>query len=90
MDGLITDKDERPYPHPFIAHELHISEELFERTLDKCKEEGRITENDKGIRITNWVVYQSEYQRQKPYRQGKQSPDPDKYTEGKYGHMVQR
>ena len=91
LDGLIADRDKRPYPHAYIAHELHINEELLERTLDKCKKEGRITEDEHGIHITNWVVYQSEYERQKPYRQkGEPDKDPDKYTKGKYGHMVKR
>lgn len=73
LDGLIADHDRRPYPHSFIAHECHISEELLERTLDKCKEEGRIKEDEHGIYLTNWATYQSEYQRQKPYREGKKS-----------------
>ena len=71
IEGLISDNDRRPYPHEFIAHELHISLELLETTLEKCKSEGRIQENEHGIIITNWTTYQSEYQRQKPYRQKK-------------------
>lgn len=71
MEGLIADKESRPYPHSYIAHELHISEELLKRTLAKCLEEGRIKEDEHGISITNWKAYQSEYQRQKPYREEK-------------------
>jgi len=88
-EGLICDNDRRPYPHSFIAHELHISEALLETTLDKCKEEGRISEDEHGIIITNWKAYQSEYERQKPYRD-KKKEDPEKYTKGKYGKMVGR
>lgn len=88
LDGLIADNDKRPYPHSFIAHELHTSEELLESTLNKCKEEGRITENEHGIHITNWAVYQSEYQRQKPYRH--KDEDPDKFNKQKYGDRVRR
>ncbi len=69
LDGLIADNDRRSYPHSFIAHEIHSSLELLESTLSKCIEEGRISENDHGIVITNWAAYQSEYDRQKPYRQ---------------------
>jgi len=90
LDGLIADRDERPYPHSYIAHELHIPVELLERTLDKCIKEGRITEDEHGIHITNWVAYQSEYERQKPYRQKAEEQDPDKFIKGRYGHMVQR
>lgn len=69
LEGLIADRDSRPFPHSYIAHECHISLELLETTLAKCIEEGRITENEHGIYLTNWSKYQSEYDRQKPYRQ---------------------
>ena len=67
-DGLIADNDRRPYPHSFIVHEFHTTEKLFNSTLAKCTAEGRIIENAEGIRITNWDRYQSDYNRQKPYR----------------------
>jgi len=87
--GIIADKDGRPYPHSFIANRLNISLELFERTLKKCQEEGRIYENETGIHITNWKAYQSEYERQKPYRKRKEE-DPDRFIKGKYGKVVKR
>lgn len=86
-DGQISDNDDRPFPHDFIAHEIHSAIETLKSTLAKCIEEGRITEDEHGIHITNWAAYQSEYGRQKPYRQ-KKPEDPDKYKAGKYGHMV--
>jgi len=89
MAGLIADKDQRPFPHPYIAHELHISEDLLESTLAKCKDETRISEDEHGIHITNWEFYQSEYDRQKKYRKKFEPIDPAKYTKGKYGHLVQ-
>lgn len=90
VPGVIADKDNRPYPHSFVANRLNVSQELLERTLAKCKEEGRISENDGGIHITNWSAYQSEYQRQRPYRKAKADTDPEKYTKGNYGHMVRK
>lgn len=75
--GVIADKDGRPYPHQFIASRLNIPVELLERTLIKCKEEGRISEDENGIHITNWQVYQSEYQRQRPYRMKKRSREEE-------------
>jgi hypothetical protein len=87
--GTISDKDSRPYPHEFIANRLNVTLELLEVTLKKCKDEGRIKEDGKGIHITNWKDYQSEYQRQKPYRE-KKKEDPDKYIKGKGGQVVQR
>ena len=67
--GTISDRDNRPYPHNFIANRLNISVQLFETTLTKCIDEGRVTEDEQGIHITNWKLYQSEYDRQKVYRQ---------------------
>jgi hypothetical protein len=69
--GIISDRDGRSYPHTFIANRLNVSLELFERSLKKCLDEGRVAENDNGIKIVNWSAYQSEYDRQKPYRQAK-------------------
>jgi len=89
FEGSICDNDGKAYPHSFIAHELHTEEKLLEETLNSCKEEGRISENGSGIHITNWAAYQSEYDRQKPYRQ-KPSDDPDKYIKGRYGDKVKR
>ena len=91
QDGTIADRDSRPYPHTFVANRLNIPLELFETTLAKCIDEGRVTENEKGIHITNWKKYQSEYERQKKYRQKAPSEDdPSKFVKGKYGHMVKR
>ncbi len=70
-EGLISDSDRRAYPHSHIIHELHTTEKVFESTLTKCIQEGRLTEDSEGIHITNWHRYQSEYQRQKSYREEK-------------------
>ena len=66
--GIISDKDGRPYPHTFVANRLNIPIALLEKTLMKCQDEGRISEDPDGIHITNWERYQSEYQRQAKYR----------------------
>ena len=89
QEGKICDNDQRPYPRDFIANQLNIPLELLGRTIAKCRHEGRIDDRDDVIVITNWAAYQSEYERQKPYRDAKKD-DPDKYTKGKFGHMVQR
>ena len=56
------------------ANQLRISKTLLRTTLKKCQDEGRLTVGEFGIRITNWEHYQSEYDRQKAWRQkqGKQ------------------
>jgi len=74
-EGVIADHDLRPFPHKFICHEIHTDEALFEETLRKCVDEGRISEDGQGIKITNWAKYQSEYDRQKPYRQAQREKD---------------
>ena len=66
--GQISDNDGRPYPKEFIAHEIHTIIERLDSTLKKCIDEGRITEDEKGLHITNWKDYQSEYNRQKASR----------------------
>ena len=88
-DGAICDNDGRPFPRDFIANQLNIPQELLDRTIAKCRHEGRLDDRDDMIVITNWKAYQSEYDRVKKYRQ-KPPEDKDKFTKGKYGHMVQK
>ncbi len=87
--GKICDNDERPFPRDFIAGQFNIPIELLDRTIAKCRREGRLEDRDDMIVLTNWHVYQSEYERQKGYRDAKKD-DPDKYTRGKLGHMVKK
>lgn len=89
IDGLIADNDRRPYPMDYIANHLNITRELLDRTVEKCKVDGRIEIKDGAIFLVNFKQYQDEYTRQKPYRQAKKD-DPDKFIQGEYGHMVQR
>lgn len=91
--GWIQDNDQRPLPHEFIAQELHCPAELLEATLAKCVDEGRCLENGAGIQITHFDDYQfTEYDRQRPYRDKKKAEEknPDRFIEGKYGHIVKR
>lgn len=71
--GLISDNDKRPYPVKFIANRLNIDLSLLEKSLKDFQDEGRITVNESGIAIVNFKAYQSEYQRQKPYREAKKA-----------------
>jgi len=94
-NGVIADNDGRPLPHHHIAHEIHSSLEDLESTIEKCIKEGRIYEDGSGLHITNWLAYQSEYQRQKPYRENpgeytaeKSRHEQDTTAKGKYGQMV--
>jgi hypothetical protein len=66
--GKICDNDGKPYPLHYIAHVFNVSEKLLLRAIDKCKAQDRLTEEDGLLSITNWKVYQSEYERLKGYR----------------------
>ncbi|MFQ5997097.1 MAG: phage replisome organizer N-terminal domain-containing protein [Dehalococcoidales bacterium] len=71
LDGIIAAGLGRPYPPNWLAGTLNISLELLERTLRKCEQSGKIEVDSYGIHILNWSKYQSEYDRQRPYRQKK-------------------
>lgn len=88
--GKICDNDGRAFPRDFIANQLNIPQTLLDRTIAKCIHEGRLEERDDMIVLTHWTAYQSEYERQKSYREKTESDDPDKYIKGKYGDMVRR
>lgn len=83
VPGVISPNGESPYPQSYIAGLLNISLELLETTLEKCKTSGRIRETKRGIELVNWGHYQSEYERQKPYRQQKKEKEaaPQKLLE---------
>jgi len=66
--GAISDNDGRPYPRDFIAGQLNIRQELLDRTIAKCRQNGQLVDRDDMIVLTNWKIYQSEYERQKQYR----------------------
>lgn len=94
--GLIAPNKGQAYSHEWIAAFLNIDLGLFNSTIKLLIDTKRIEENGSGIRIINWKKYQPEYERQKPYRDKKKMegrPDesnPDRFVEGKYGHMVNR
>lgn len=90
-EGEISDNDSRPFPLDFLANSLNITRELLDSTIDKCVKEGRLLVKEDVIIVVNWKAYQSEYDRQKQYRQKpEENTDPDKYLQGKLGHMVKR
>lgn len=88
QNGAICDNDGVALPRAFIAGQFNIPTTLLDRTIAKCIHDNRLTDNDGLLHIVNWEKYQSEYDRQKPYRQ--KEVDPDKYIKGKYGQAVQR
>jgi len=83
-EGKICDNDGRAYPRSYVAGMLHIPQELLDRTIAKCRREGRLEDNDDILIIKNWSAYQSEYERQKKYRGKKGMPGeaPPELLEG--------
>lgn len=62
-----------------IAAILNVSEDVWRRSKQRLMETERIEVSEKGvISVVNWRKYQSEYERQKPYR-----PDKAMTGEGK-------
>jgi len=62
-----------------ITEILHINKALWKRAKERFLQSERIEIAPKGaIRIVNWSKYQSEYQRQKPYRTPKTKLDDTK------------
>jgi len=91
VPGVISANETTPYPYNYIAGILNIDLALLEKTLEKCKGSGRVKETERGLELVNWEHYQSEYERQKPYREKKkEQEDPDKYLKGPYGKSVKR
>jgi len=73
--GLIAPSKEQAYPHPWLAGLLNVSLEELEHALAVLIKTHRIEENHTGIRIINWHKYQTEYDRQKPWREAKKEKD---------------
>ncbi len=69
--GLVSPGVGKAYNHEWLAAFLNTPLELLEESLKLLKETKRITENGAGIEILNWRRYQTEYDRQKPYREAK-------------------
>lgn len=89
--GLLATQSGKPYSKKWIAARLNVSPKLVSKMVQKGVDLGLITDDEKGIYLVSFQESQSDYYRQKPYRQAKApSRDPDKYIKGPYGHMVKR
>lgn len=90
-DGLIAAPSGKPYTENWLATTLNVPRKLLKSAIEKLQKLDEIVVKSDGIWVLNWYKYQSEYDRQKRYRQDtKPGEDPDKYVKGKYGHMVKR
>jgi hypothetical protein len=78
------------YPIQYLAGTLVVPDNMLESALEKCaaSEKIAVTRNGNGnvvIEVINFTRYQSEYQRQRPYRVKPES-DPAEF-ERRYGHL---
>ena len=88
--GVISANETQPISRSRLAGILNISEELLNQTIAKCVVAKRIKISRAGLlHILNWTKYQSESDRVASYRKPNEV-DPDKFTKGKYGHMVHK
>ncbi len=70
-ESYIAPNMDQGYPDAWVAATLNIPLKLLQRVISKCLATGRLEKTKFGLHITNWSRYQSEYDRQKPYRQQK-------------------
>jgi hypothetical protein len=75
-EGEISDNDGKPYPLEYIANHLNVAFELLERTIKKCTTAKRLENKEGVLVILNWAEYQSEYHRQKAYRETADNTSP--------------
>lgn len=69
QDGAICDHDNKPYPMDYMAGQLNIPLQLLENVVGKCVNNGQLSiDSNKILYVSNWSIYQSEYDRQKKYR----------------------
>lgn len=93
--GYLATETGTPYSQSWIAARLNIDRRLLKNAVQKCTTLGLINDTPRGLLLPGFLQQQSDYWRQKKYRQegqpaGKEAGDPDKYVKGKYGHMVRR
>jgi len=89
-DGFIAPNDRQPYPDEWIAATLNVPLKLFKRVITKCIETERIEMTAVGYRVSNWSKYQSEYDRQKKYREEKKQTEGDNSNEPSFESPFQK
>ena len=86
VDGIIAQGDGKPFPENWVITTLNIPLEVWEKSKVHLVDTGRININGQGITICSWSKYQTEYDRQKPFREAaKKERD---YTNQKFSGLV--
>lgn len=86
--GLIAPAPDKAYSHTWLAEFFNVPLELLEETLVLLGQTSRVEENGSGIRILNWQKYQSEYDRQKPYRKAKKQRELPPEEQKKHDQFI--
>lgn len=74
--GVISSNETQAISRKRLAGVLNITEELLDRTIDRCVESKRLSLDKEGlIHITNWEKYQSDSDRVRSYQQREQSDE---------------
>ena len=69
--GVVQANKTTAHTEERLCQLMNIDLDLLRRALQKFTTQGRIKTQPDGIHIINWKKYQSEYQRQAPYRKRK-------------------
>ena len=86
--GTICPEPGKPYTNEWLASLLNVPTELLIETIDLLVAKKKIENNGTGIKILGWEkLYQSEYERQKPYR-GAKKQGAERFKTQKYAHMI--
>jgi hypothetical protein len=97
--GVIQAAPGTPYEPSILARRCRCKQSLLTITLKKLEGVGKITQDSEGIHIIDWEEDQEggQYDLEGKIHQPKSGKrgrpdtrDPDKYTKGKLGHMVNR
>lgn len=89
--GYLATETGKPYSERWLAARLNINRRLLQNVVQKCATLGLINDTENGIFLVRFMESQSDYYRQRKYRQPQGTNNgQDKYLGGKYGHMVRR
>jgi len=70
--GIVQLREGVAWPIPFLAKYINCGEEELQKGLEKLEKTGRISLlADKRIKIENWELYRTEYERKKERKMGK-------------------
>jgi len=73
--GIVQANKQQAHTEERLSQLMNVPLDLLQRCLQLFADQGRVVTKTDGIHIVNWKKYQSEYQRQAPYRKKKRESD---------------